>query len=136
MIASNPYQQYKEQSLSTLTPGELLVKLYDELIKQMRIAILQIEKDDFWNMSVALTKSNTILGTLESSLDMQYEVSANLRDLYIFIANQLSQASEKKATKLIEECIPLVRGLRDAYEQADKKSRKAQSAVTMGGHAV
>ena len=28
------YQQYKEQSINTMTPGELLMLLYDELVKR------------------------------------------------------------------------------------------------------
>ena len=29
----NAFQQYKEQSVSTMTPSELLLLLYDELVK-------------------------------------------------------------------------------------------------------
>lgn len=136
MFPSNPFQQYKEQALSTLTPGELLVKLYDELIKQMRIASLSMGKADLFATSAALTKSNTILGSLESSLDMQYEISANLQDLYLFIANHLIQAETKKNAEMIEECIPLIRDLRDAFEQADRESRKAHSSAIVGGQAI
>ena len=31
----NPYQQYQRQSVMTMTQGEMLTKLYDEVIKQM-----------------------------------------------------------------------------------------------------
>lgn len=129
-MAQNPYQQYKEQSLATLAPGELLVKLYDEMVKQMRIAMLSIEKKDYGAVDKSLEKTQTILHTLDSSLNMQYEVSANLRDLYIFIARQLLQANLKKNPKMIEECVPLVRDLRDAFEQADKITRMQQHATT------
>lgn len=128
MIA-NPYQQYKEQALSTLGPGEILVKLYDELIKQMRIAVLGIEKKDYGSVSNALTKSQTIIATLEASLDNRYEISTNLRDLYIFMAQQLMSANLKKDPSLIEDCIPLVRDLRDSFEQADKINRRMQAGV-------
>ena len=75
MYTANPYQQYKEQSLNTLSPGEIVVKLYDELIKQMRISLIGIEKKDYAQVNNALNKAQTIIGTLESSLDMKYEVS-------------------------------------------------------------
>ena len=32
----NPYQKYQQQSIMTMTPGELLLKLYDETVKQLR----------------------------------------------------------------------------------------------------
>lgn len=122
-MQANPYQQYKEQSLSTLTPGELLVKLYDEIIKQLRIAKLGIEKKDFGSVNNALDKTQTILGTLESSLNMDYEVSKNLRELYIFMAQQLMQANLKKDVGPIDDCLPLVRDLRESFDQADKITR-------------
>lgn len=133
MYGENPYQKYKEQSLSTLAPGELLVKLFDELIKQMRVAVLNIEKKEYMAVDAAIVKSQTILGTLESSLDDKYELSANLRDLYIFIANQLMNAGVKKDAEIINECVPLIRDLRDSFEQADKISRSEHAAV--GGRA-
>lgn len=135
MLGSNPYQQYKEQSLSTMAPGEILVKLYDETIKQMRIAELGIEKNDLGSLNKALNRAQAILATLEDSLNNDYEVSANLRNLYVFIAKQLLEANVKKDTSYIKECIPLVRELRDSFDQAEKLSRIQQRAI-VGGKAV
>ncbi len=137
MQLANPYQQYKEQSLSTLTPGELLVKLYEELAKQLTLAKIKINTKDYAAVNAALTKSQTIVATLADSLDMRYPISKELRDMYIFIAQQLLQANLKKDAKIVEDCIPLVRDLRDAFEQANKISRKqAQQRVNVGGNAV
>lgn len=135
MFAANPYQQYKEKSLSTLAPGELLVKLYDELVKQMRLAVLAMDKKDYGLVNASLTKSQTILGVLESSLNMQVPISENLRELYIFIAHQLLKSNVDKSAGPITDCIPLIRDLRDSFEQADKISRKEHAGVA-GGRAV
>lgn len=129
MQGTNPYQQYKEQSLSTLTSGELLVKLYDESIKQMRIALNGLEKKDYGVVNESLNKVQTILHTLDSSLNMQYEISANLHDLYIFISKELRDANLKKEGSHIEDCIPLMRELRDSFEQADKITRMQSAGV-------
>ena len=34
-MALNPYQKYQQQSVMTMTPGEMLTRLFDELIKQL-----------------------------------------------------------------------------------------------------
>lgn len=134
---NNPYQKYKEQSLSTLTQGELLVKLYEELIKQMKLAVMSIEKKSYDTANNALMKCEVILNTLDSSLDTQYELSKNLRDLYIFIAKQVHQGNIKKDIKLIQDCIPLIRDLRDAFDQAEKENRKSHSQhVAVGSNAL
>ena len=43
----NGYQQYKAQALSTMTQGELLMLLYDELIKRLTRAELALKKQDY-----------------------------------------------------------------------------------------
>lgn len=137
---NNPYEQYKEQSLATMAPGEVLVKMFDELIKQCRIAIIAIGQKRFDTSNDALTKSQTILNTLATSLDMRYPISKQLKELYIFFAHQLLQANVRKNVRLIEQCIPLIKDLRDSFEQAEKISRMKQhtsmAGVGVGGRAV
>ncbi|MBP5605374.1 MAG: flagellar protein FliS, partial [Ruminiclostridium sp.] len=41
-MGANAYSEYKKQSLQTLTPMEIVVKLYDEAEKQMNLAIIDI----------------------------------------------------------------------------------------------
>ena len=134
-VATNPYQQYKEQALSTLSPGEVLVKLYEELSKQMLVAIRAIERSDLATANDALIKTQSIISTLAASLDMRYPVSKQLRELYIFLAQQMMKANIQKDTMLIEQCIPLVKELRDSFEQADKINRRNQHAHS-GGRAI
>ena len=134
MQLANPYQQYKEQVLSTLGPGEILIKLYDELVKQMMIAKIKIDQDDFAAANLAFGKSQTIVTTLADSLDMQFPISGELRQLYIFFAKQLLDANLKKDVEIINDCIMLVKDLREAFSEANKITRRQQAGV--GGRAV
>ena len=34
-MGQNPYQKYQQQSIMTMTQGEMLIKLYDEVNKQL-----------------------------------------------------------------------------------------------------
>ena len=43
----NGYQQYKMQSVNTMTRGEMLLLLYDELVKRLTKAELALEKEEF-----------------------------------------------------------------------------------------
>ena len=40
------YQQYKEQSVNTMTQGELLLLLYDELYKRLSQAELMLDQQN------------------------------------------------------------------------------------------
>ena len=41
------YQQYKQQSINSMTSGELLLLLYDELVKRSTLASMALEKEDW-----------------------------------------------------------------------------------------
>ena len=43
------YQRYREESLNTMTQGELLLLLYDELVKRLRQADLEMGKQNYEN---------------------------------------------------------------------------------------
>ena len=133
-MQANAYTQYKNQSLSTMAPGELLVKLFDEMIKQCRLAVIHIEKKDLAAANDSLIKSQTIVSTLDSSLDMRYPVSKELHDFYVFFAKQLLKANMEKNVAVINDLLPLLKDLRDSFDQAEKQSRRKQHAV--GGKAI
>jgi flagellar protein FliS len=125
-MISNPYQQYKEQSLATLAPGELLVRLFDECIKQLRLSCIGIDKKNYGMANDALNKAQTILTTLATSLDMRYPISQELRNFYVFFVKQINEANIKKNASLVEGILPLVKDMRDSFEQAEKINRREQ----------
>lgn len=136
MVTNNPYAQYKERSLSTLAPGELLVKLFDELIKQCRWATMSIDKKDYAAVNDALTKSQTILATLDSALDMRYPISAELRNMYVFLGKEMLRANISKNKKIVNDILPLIKDLRDSFDQAEKINRRSQHLTEAGSRAV
>ena len=54
----NGYEQYKLQSVNTMTSGEMLLLLYDELIKRLARAQIALEDEnyDLFNQSVQRSK--------------------------------------------------------------------------------
>ncbi len=131
-MQTNAYARYKDQSLSTMAPGELLVKLYDELIKQCRLAVIYIQNKDLAAANNSLMKSQTIVSTLDSSLDMRFPISKDLHNFYLFFNKQLRKANLEKNVDAINELLPLMKDLRDSFAQAEKLSRSSQH----GGKAI
>lgn len=116
------YQQYKMQSVNTMTRGEMLLLLYDELIKRLTRAELALEKEDYDLFEASVRRSGEIVQYLRDTLNTEYSISRDLQRMYGFFLYELSrlQASRKKA--VIEELRPLVIELRDAFHEADKTS--------------
>ncbi|MCL1903090.1 MAG: flagellar export chaperone FliS [Oscillospiraceae bacterium] len=127
----NPYATYKKQAVNTMTPIEVIVKLYDESEKQLHRAINFIEKKEYDQAHNALDKSAEFINALRSVLDMNVgEISQNLDSLYEFFYRQIIQADMKKDIGIIEEIIPQISELKDAFTQISKLPR--DGAVTKG----
>ena len=119
----NPYQQYQRQSVMTMTQGEMLTKLYDEVIKQMSGAKICLTEKDLSGVNNALQKAQRILFYLKSTLDFKYEISGNLDALYDFFIERTVQANLKKDAAMLDEIIPMIEDLRDSFVQADRNAR-------------
>ena len=119
----NPYQQYQRQSVMTMTQGEMLTKLYDEVIKQMSGAKICLTEKDLSGVNNALQKAQRILFYLKSTLDFKYEISGNLDALYDFFIERTVQANLKKDAAMLDEIIPMIEDLRATFVQADRNAR-------------
>lgn len=127
MINRNPYSNYKEQSLSTMTQGEMLKTLYDGLLKQIVQSKYAFEKNNLEEVNLKLQKSQLILKHLRNTLDFTYDISKNLDSLYEYCSHLLIEANIKKETAHLDEVIKIITSLRDAYVQADKNLRLSEN---------
>lgn len=118
----NGYEQYKMQSVNTMTRGEMLLLLYDELIKRLNRAKIALEDKNYDSFNKSIQRSKEIVQYLKSTLNMEYAISRNLRQLYDFFFYELSRLQAGRNPEVIEELKPLVTELRDAFKEADKKS--------------
>ena len=123
MQQANLYQQYKAQSLETLTKGEIVVKLFEEASKQIGIAIFFANNGNAFKSYNCIAKAQKIIRTLEDSLDMKYAISLELRDMYLFLHQKLGEANSSKDVRLMKELLALVDDLKVTFRQADKMAR-------------
>ena len=123
MQQANVYQQYKAQSLETLTNGEIVVKLFEEASKQISMGIFLINNDNSYKAYNAISKAHKVISTLNASLDMGYGISIELRDMYLFIEQQLIKANGARDLVLLKEILSLVDELKTTFRQAEKLAR-------------
>ena len=121
----NPYQRYQQQSVMTMTPGEMLLKLYDEVITQLTAVRQFNEEKDYEKSNASLKKAQRIIRYLDQTLDPQYEISGSLSALYDYFIRRLVDANLHKDNGPIDEVLPMISDLRDTFAQADKNSRSA-----------
>lgn len=119
----NQYEKYKQQSLMTMTQGEMLIKLCDEVLKQLALATMSLEKKDYATSNASLQKSQRIVNHLRATLNFKYDISNNLDALYEFFVNKMIESNIKKTAAPIEEILPMMTELRDSFAQADRTVR-------------
>lgn len=116
------FQQYKEQSIGTMTQGELLLLLYDELVKRITRAELALGKEDYDLFEASVDRSVEIIQYLDNTLDHQYPISANLTRLYEYFCYELYRVKAGRNKTELARIKPMIADLRDAFRTADKTS--------------
>lgn len=132
MSTTDMQQKYKEQALSTLTPGELIVRLYDEAAVQISSAIKAIERKDIPSAHKGIIKAQDIFLYLSDSLDMRYPISKNLESLYSFLYSHLVKANVSKDPDALRDALRISNELGDAFRQAEVLCRKPASLRPLG----
>jgi flagellar protein FliS len=126
----NPYATYKKQSVTTMTPIEVVIKLYDESERQLSRAINFIHRKEYESAHNALDRAADLINALRSVLDMNAgEISLNLDSLYEFFYRQIIQADMKKDMVIIEQLLPQIGELKDAFVQISKIPKAYASDV-------
>ena len=114
------YQQYKEQSVNTMTQGELLLLLYDELYKRLAQAELMLDQQNYPVYEASIERSVAIIDYLDSTLDRQYPISGNLAQLYEYFTYELGRVKIGRRKEVLTPVKGMVNELRDAFRQAQK----------------
>lgn len=122
----NPYAKYKENNIKTASPQELTLMLYNGALKYVGQSKIFIEQNRIENANNSIIRVQDIIDELNATLDMQYEISHNLRSLYIYIGEKLVDANISKNPAALDEVKGMITELRDTWKEAMKivKPRK------------
>jgi len=122
-MVNNLYKTYKQQSVMTMTSGDLLIALYDGMLKQLGQAKCAFAHNNYQDINKDLKKVQLMLGHLKSTLDFEYEISNNLNALYDYFLDTVKKANLKKDPAGLDEITQMIAELRDTFYQAYKKTR-------------
>ena len=120
----NPYAQYKKQSVETMTPVEVVIRLYSEIEKQCAIGMDFVEKKNYAKSNDAFIRAEDCIDALREALDMSIPISKNLDDLYIFFYKTIVKANVSKDLTDLKKVVPMIAELRDAWTQISQMTRE------------
>lgn len=118
-MALKAFNAYKANSVTTQTPGQLIVMLYEGAIKFLRETCDALEKNDFVKKGEKMGKALDIITELNAVLDMEAggEIALNLRKLYLFMQEHLTMAGIQKDTKAIKDVIGILEKLNSGWKE-------------------
>ena len=129
----NPYSAYTKSSVSTMTPVEVVIKLYAEIERQLAIGVSCVEeKKDNAKANEAFLKAQECISALRESLDMSIPISNNLEQLYVFFYKEMINANIHKDCTEIKKIIPMIADLRDAFTQISQMTKEEIEAQEKG----
>ena len=123
MINTRPQDAYRRQDVLTAGPVDLIVMLYDALKKNIVLGKRGIAKNDIPGAHKYLIKAQLILTELINSLDMNYQISEELLDLYEFALKSIADANMHKDIEPLDPIIEMVDSTRDAWKEISTTSR-------------
>lgn len=112
------FKEYKEQSINTMTNEELLLLLYDELIKRMLRAEMLLEKEDYSPFEESIDHCRDIINYLDQTLDRKYAISHDLHRLYEYFCYELCRIKIGRNKKALQNIKPMLIDLRDSFRIA------------------
>lgn len=120
MTMMNGYQQYKQQSVDTMTSGEMLILLFDGAVKNITLAELALQKQEYQTFDTAITKTDKIIRYLRATLNMKYDISRDLDRLYEYFLYLLTRLRAGRKQEVITELKGYLVDLRDTFKEADR----------------
>jgi len=121
-MINSPYEKYRQSSVKTSTPAQLLIMLFDGAIRFTRAGAEGIVAADIQKTNHNFVKAQAIMSELMATLDPGYEISNNLFTLYEYIRHLLIQANVKKDKNLAEEALTYLSELRTTWMDASKST--------------
>jgi len=108
---------YREQALSGATGVELVIALYDGVIRFLHCAIQCVEERDVRGRRLAVKKAVDILMYLQARLqpDVGGAAATALSDFYAEMFTMALEASHVESVERFQEVILCIRNVRDAW---------------------
>jgi flagellar protein FliS len=111
--------RYKTDSVETMSPGRLIVALYERLLLDLQRGVDAIVREDVAETHAALVHAQDIVGELRDSLDTDaWPAATQLAALYDFVLRELVEANVSKDAARVVTCHDLLVPLRDAWCEA------------------
>lgn len=120
MAIHNPAQTYRNNQVTTATPGDLTLMLYNGAIKFIRQAKQAIEEKNVEQAHNYNVRVQDILKELILTLNPKVEISEQFLTMYEYMMERMIEANIKKDTAILDEVEGFFVEFRDTWKEVMK----------------
>ncbi|CAM3520935.1 flagellar export chaperone FliS [Brevibacillus invocatus] len=122
-MLQNAAQTYQSNQVTTATPAELTLMLYNGAIKFIKHTKSAIEEKNVAKAHESSLKVQNILYELMSTLNKDYEISKEFLTLYEYMLQRTIEANMRKDITILNEVEDLFVQFRDTWKEAMQLTR-------------
>lgn len=129
MLTNRAYNTYsRSQVYDDMDPQKLILLLYKEALKRLKMAKMAIEENDPCKRGENLGKAIAIISELHSSLDTSVDAEEIhfLGNLYAAILTELPKVSLNNDVKIIDTTLAYFERLKDIWENSVMQQQPKQ----------
>ncbi|RNB53838.1 flagellar export chaperone FliS [Brevibacillus gelatini] len=117
-MLQNAAQTYQSNQVTTATPAELTLMLYNGALKFIKQVKIALEEKDIIKAHEGSLKIQDILYELMSTLNSDYEISKEFARLYEYMLQRTIEANIRKDVEILLEVEDLFIQFRDTWKEA------------------
>ncbi|MEG0019735.1 MAG: flagellar export chaperone FliS [Oscillospiraceae bacterium] len=116
--------QYKEQSVNTMTKIEMLTTLYDEAVKRTNRSKVALEAKERGLFESELSRAVEIIFYLDNTLDQSYAISKDLHKIYDYMTYELNKVRVTERYDGADVVCSMLTELKDSFIAANSSLGK------------
>ncbi len=109
---------HNESIIEDASPHKLIQMLMNGFLMRVNAAKGAIQRQDYQEKSLQISKAIGIVGGLIDGLDLEKggDIAANLKDLYEYLNIQLFKASANNSIEILDEVAGLMKEVKSAWD--------------------
>lgn len=123
-------QTYRNTQVNTVLPGDLTLMLYNGCIRFVKQARAAIESNQYEEKNNNIKKAKNIIDELIITLNMEYPISEQMRQLYHYMNDLLIEANIRNDVEKLDTCLEFVTEMRDTWDEAMKSLKSKEKSGT------
>ena len=128
-MAGNGYKHYKQTAITTATPGQVLIMLYEGAIQHLRKAAEAMDRKDVAAKCRHIGKAHDIVNELCATLNHEVggDIARDLERLYNYMGSQLVKANMENNKESVLQVAKLLETLLSGWKGAVEQVQRGQT---------